>query len=43
MINLHGDQIKYQANINKTMRIDKITKEKRICFKNNSYIWPRKF
>lgn len=32
MINLHGDQIKYQANINKTMRIDK-TKEKEIVLK----------
>ncbi len=42
MINLHVDQIKYQANINKTMRIDKKQKEKRNCFKNNSYIWPRK-
>ena len=28
MINLHGDQIKYQANINKTMRIDKKQKKK---------------
>ena len=33
MINLHGDQIKYQANINKTMRIDKKQKKKEIVLK----------
>ena len=33
MINLHGDQIKYQANINKTMRIDKKQKKKEFVLK----------